>query len=129
MALKSLTLYSEPYGSTGNVGENFRRMLGAPSLDPLQTVIREAVQNVADAAKLGIGPEIVIRLRRLTENQRDVLRQEVLGDLPDEPASRVGLTEFLGREDAVVMEIRDFHTTGLGGPTQGRPHPGRHRKD
>ena len=37
MTTKSLSLQSERYGSTGNIGENFQRLLGAPSLDPLQT--------------------------------------------------------------------------------------------
>ena len=55
----TLGLYSEPYGTTGNIGENFLRLLGTPSSDPLQTVVREAVQNIADAAKLGQGPEIL----------------------------------------------------------------------
>ena len=118
MSLISASLYSEPYGITGNIGENFRRLLGAPSLDPLQTVIREAVQNVADSAKLGIGPEIIIRVRRLTANQRSVLSRNVLDDLPREQTSRDRLREFLDRKEAVVMEICDFGTSGLGGPTR-----------
>jgi hypothetical protein len=51
--VKPLHIFSEPYGTTGNIGDNFRRLLGAPTLDPLQTVIRESIQNIADAAKLG----------------------------------------------------------------------------
>ncbi len=118
MSLISASLYSEPYGITGNIGENSRRLLGNPSLDPLQTVIREAVQNVADSAKLGIGPEIVIRVRRLTAEQLEVLRQHMLVRLPGEPTSCARLTEFLDRNEAVVMEICDFGTSGLGGPTR-----------
>ena len=118
MSLSSLNLHSEPYGSTGNIGENLRRLLGAPSLDPLQAVIREALQNVADAAKLGVGPEIVIRIRKITEDQRAVLCQKVLADLPTEETSRNKLKQFLEREEAIVMEICDFKTSGLGGPTR-----------
>ena len=118
MSLTSASLYSEPYGITGNIGENFRRLLGTPSLDPLQTVIREAVQNVADSAKLGIGPEIVIRVRRLTAEQLKVLRQNMLVRLPSEQTSCALLTEFFDRKEAVVMEICDFGTSGLGGPTR-----------
>jgi hypothetical protein len=113
-----LALQSEPYGSTGNIGENFRKLLGAPALDPLQTVIREAVQNIADASKLGTGPVIILRIRALTAAQARTMRECVLGDLPKEPHSRERILAFLDREEPVVMEICDFGTTGLGGPTR-----------
>jgi hypothetical protein len=118
MPLSSLHLHSEPYGSTGNIGENFRRLLGAPTLDALQTVVRESVQNIADAAQLGSGPEIEIRIRTLTGEQVRCLKDNVLADMPVQPDSRRQLSEFLSREAPVVMEICDFGTTGLGGPTR-----------
>lgn len=118
MTAAPLTLYSEPYGSTGNIGDNFRRLLGAPSIDALQTVIRESVQNIADAAKLGTGPEILIRLRKLTPVQMKALRELVLGDLPEAKASRKLLSETLSGAGCTVLEICDFGTTGLGGPTR-----------
>ena len=118
MTIPRLSSYSEPYGPTGNIGENLRRLLGAPSLDRLQTVIREAVQNIADAAKLGVGPEIEIRLRRLTPEQRRVLTSRVIcGPLP-EPGSNRLLNAMRSQRQPVVMEICDFGTTGLGGPTR-----------
>ena len=118
MTLARLSSYSEPYGPTGNIGENFRRLLGAPSLDRLQTVIREAVQNIADAAKLGVGPEIEIRLRRLTPPQRKVLASRVICGQLREPRSNELLAAMRSRRELVVMEICDFRTTGLGGPTR-----------
>jgi hypothetical protein len=118
MTVQVLELHSEPYGSTGNIGENFRRLLGAPTLDPLQTVIREAVQNIADAAKLGNGPEILIRIRTLTPEQKGVLANRVLAELPREPHSREQIWESLGRDALIVLEICDFGTVGLGGPTR-----------
>ena len=118
MTLPHLSPYSEPYGPTGNIGENFRRLLGAPSLDRLQTVIREAVQNIADAAKLGVGPEIEIRLRRLTPSQREVLASRVICGQLQEPRSNKLLAAMRSRPELVVMEICDFGTTGLGGPTR-----------
>ena len=118
MPLTSLDLYSEPYGATGNIGDNIKRLLGAPSLDPLQTVIRESLQNIADAAKLGTGPEVTIRLRRLSDVQRTVLRSNVFIKLPKAGLSGVALGQFLANEDAVVLEICDFRTSGLGGPTR-----------
>ena len=118
MTLARLSRCSERYGTTGNIGDNFHRLLGAPSLDPLQTVIREAVQNIADAAKLGVGPEIEIRLRRLTPEQRRVLTSRVIcGPLP-EPGSNRLLNAMRSQRQPVVMEICDFGTTGLGGPTR-----------
>jgi hypothetical protein len=113
-----LDLYSEPYGATGNIGENFRRLLGAPSIDPLQTVVREAVQNIADAAKLARGPEILIRLRTLTRENRDALQEKILRNLPNEAKSKKALQKSLTREDLAVLEICDFETIGLGGPTR-----------
>ena len=118
MHLGRLSLHSEPYGSTGNIGENFRRLLGAPAHGPLQILIREAGQNIADATKLGSGPEVVIRIRALTDAQTAALREQILADLPPEPSSRAGILEFLDRQYPVVMEICDFGTTGLGGPTR-----------
>ena len=113
-----LSLQSEQYSSTGNIGENFQRLLGAPSLDPLQTVIREAVQNIADASTLGSGPEIQIRLRRLTREQRMTLASQVVSEIPQQPCSRKLLTSMLSRNKLTVLEICDFNTLGLGGPTR-----------
>ena len=118
MTSECLSVYSEPYGSTGNIGENFQRLLGAPTLDRLQTVIREAVQNIADAAILGIGPEIEIRLRSLTPAQQETLDSRVFGKLPKGPHSEKQIRALRSRKDLVVMEICDFRTSGLGGPTR-----------
>lgn len=114
----TLNLHSEPYGTTGNIGENFLRLLGTPVADPLHTVVREAVQNIADAAKLGRGPEILIRLRTLVESEKACLREKVLCEIPDEPESAEKFRDFLRRDKQVVLEICDFGTTGLGGPTR-----------
>ena len=99
MPLTQLDLYTEPYGTTGNIGENFLRLLGAPALDPLHTVIREAVQNIADAAKLGTGPQVLVRVRRLTTEQRECLQQYVLRELPEEPTAREKFETFLANID------------------------------
>lgn len=119
----SLRLFSEPYGQMGNIGENLRKLLGAPTTDPLQTAIREALQNIADAAKLGRGPRILIRLRRLSDRQRAVMGQEVFRELPEAGDSRDRLRRFLQDPDAFVLEICDFNTVGLGGPTRADEMP------
>lgn len=118
MKTEILSLHSERYGSTGNIGENSQRLLGAPSLDPLQTVIREAVQNIADAAMPGKGPEIQIRLRHLTCDQRSTLASRVLPELPQDRRSKDLLADMRSQEKLIVMEICDFGTIGLGGPTR-----------
>ena len=118
MTQTRLSPHSEPYGATGNIGDNFQRLLGAPSLDRLQTTIREAVQNIADAAKLGVGPEIEIRLRHLTPEQKRVLASRLICGRLREPRSQRLLSEMRSRRNLVVMEICDFGTTGLGGPTR-----------
>ncbi|MDC7710058.1 hypothetical protein [Vogesella indigofera] len=116
--LSEVSLQSEAYGSTGNIGENFRRLLGAPALDPIQTVIREAVQNIADAATDPAGPKVFIRVRPLTILQQMVLQRHFFSSLPEEKKSREQLQQFLERANPVVLEICDFGTSGLGGPTR-----------
>lgn len=117
--LMRLALHSEPYAPTGNIGDSgFRKLLGTPSMDILQTVIREAVQNSCDADKSGKGPRILIRLRTLTDSQINVLRSNYLVELPECPGSREPFEGFLSSDHPVVMEICDFNTSGLGGPTR-----------
>lgn len=119
MPLAQLIRHSEPYAPTGSIGDSgFRKLLGTPTLDMLQVVVREALQNSCDAAKLGRGPEVMIGLRRLTPDQAHVLRNQVLWDLPEATASRAALDTFREDEAPVVLEICDFGTTGLGGPTR-----------
>ncbi len=120
---RPLDLVSEPFGSLGNLGENISRLLGAPSLDPLETVVREAVQNVFDAALPRSGPEVVFRIRRLTEAQRCFLKEIVFHRLPREPGSRNPLKAFLDSSQACTLEICDFNTSGLAGPTRADCRP------
>lgn len=114
-----LNLFSEPYSPSGNMAANgVRKLLGAPRLDLLQTVVREAVQNCCDAAKNGLGPKVRFRLRRLTDSQLEALKGRVLTELPDHRETSEPIREFLASEDRWVLEICDFHTTGLTGPTR-----------
>jgi len=129
--MTALSLFSEPYAATGNMGDGgFERLLGAPSLDGLQLVLREAVQNSCDAAKLGSGPRIVVRLRTLTPEQLTTMRETVLAERPFIAASAEALVSFLNSDTPRVLEICDFGTTGLGGPTRAdRIPPGVERTD
>ncbi|AMJ59015.1 hypothetical protein AXW83_00720 [Bosea sp. PAMC 26642] len=108
----------------------FERLLGAPGLDGLQLVLREAIQNSCDAAKLGSGPRILIRLRTLTAGQIAIFRDVVLKARPFVASSAAALETFLASDGPKVLEICDFGTTGLGGPTRAdRVLPGGGRTD
>ena len=111
MSLARLSLHSEPYAPTGNIGDSgFRKLLGTPSLDLIQTVVREAVQNCCDADKSGNGPEVLIRLRRLDESQTRVMREHALCELPHEAQSRSRLQSFLESPQPTVLEICESAT-------------------
>lgn len=115
----SLRLHSEPYSPSGNMAATgVRRLLGAPRLDLLQTVVREAVQNCCDAAKNGVGPRVLFRLRRLTAGQLSVLGTSVLRELPQHEDTAEPVRKFLRSGEPWVLEICDFATTGLEGPTR-----------
>ncbi len=119
MSIPKLRLHSEPFAPTGSIsGRGLRKLLGAPTLDMLQTAVREAVQNSCDAARLGVGPEVWFRLRTLSRDERQALRTSVFDQLPETPGSRDPLREFLSSTSPRVMEICDFGSTGLGGPTR-----------
>lgn len=115
----SLSLHSEPYSPSGNMAATgVRKLLGAPRLDLLQTVVREAVQNCCDAAKMGAGPQVLFRLRRLTAEQLAVMRNVVLAELPRHEETAAPVRNFLASSEPWVLEICDFATTGLEGPTR-----------
>lgn len=112
-----MELFSEPFASTGNIaGEGFGNLLGRPTLGMIQTVIRESIQNSIDAARVGVGPSVLMRVRTLKPAELAALRDRVTTQLPSECDSRDRLSKSLGKATLRVMEISDFSTTGLGGP-------------
>ncbi len=117
------TLASEHFRASGGfAGEGVRRLMGAPNLSLLATVIRESLQNSCDAAA-GSGPvEVMVRLRRLDADAQAAL-QTFLADLPSGSPSRPGLEAALSRPQPVVLEISDRGTVGLGGPTRADEAP------
>jgi hypothetical protein len=116
--LTQLNIFSEPYAKTGNMAaEGFRRLLGRPALGLLQTLIREAIQNVLDAAVDASGANLTIRLRTLSPSQAKFLRTDVLVDLPHGDSTISHVSESLAKSNIRVLEICDFGTTGLSGPT------------
>ena len=115
-----LELFSEPFSKTGNIAaDGFKKLLGCPAQDLLQTVLREAIQNSIDAARLGSGPSLLIRFRTLTPKQCMALREIALADLPTNGETRAKMATSISKENLKVLEICDFNSTGLGGPTSG----------
>lgn len=121
-----LDLHSERFARTGNIaGEGFRRLLGRPALGLLQTVIREALQNSVDAAPEGKRVEILLRFRTLEGDALAQLRDLFFRALPPEEADVASqedesatLREILREEQVSLLEIADFNTSGLAGPTR-----------
>lgn len=121
-----LDLHSERFARTGNIaGEGFRRLLGRPTLGLMQTVIREALQNSVDAAPEGNRVEILLRFRTLEGEALARLRDIFFRTLPPKEADvdnenddYASLRDILGAERVSLLEIADFNTTGLGGPTR-----------
>lgn len=113
-----LSLFSEPFAPTGNMaGEGFRRLLGRPALGLLQTVLRESLQNVVDAAITDEGPKVLVRVRTLAADERRALVEAIFAE---RPAADCSARDLHGSLDAGVrvLEIADFRTIGLSGPTR-----------
>lgn len=112
-------LYSEPFAKTGNMAaEGFKRLLGRPTLGLLQTLIREGIQNVLDATHGRSGPVVLIRLRTLSPDQQKVLDQTLLAERPRGDATRADIDASLKKPALRVLELCDFGTEGLSGPTR-----------
>lgn len=122
-----LQIYSEPFAKTGNMAaEGFRRLLGRPALGLLQTLIREGIQNVLDAAHGPHGPTVLIRLRTLSPEQRHALGSILLVDRPRDDTTRADIDASLEKSTLRVLELCDFGTEGLSGPTRAdAPHDGK----
>lgn len=116
--MRKIQLYSEPFSKTGNIAaEGFKRLLGRPTLGLMQTLVREAIQNILDASQAPSGPAISIRLRTLDSEQKRILRERVFSDRPDSGASHA-ISSTLSKSVIRVLEFCDFGTEGLSGPTR-----------
>lgn len=113
-----LELFSEPFAPTGNIGgTGFQNLLGRPSQGLLTTVLREALQNSVDAALAGFPTEVLIRTRELNESQLQTLRATLPVPSHDK-SSLASILDIVSSGRVRVLEICDFATTGLSGPTR-----------
>lgn len=124
--MTELQLYSEPFAKTGNIAaEGSKRLLGRPTLGLLQTVIREGIQNVLDATTSASGPMLLVRLRTLSPDQQRHLGEHLLAERPHDDATRADIDAAMMKPGLRVLELCDFGTRGLSGPTRAdSPHDG-----
>lgn len=107
--------FSEPYQATGGLAAvGVLNQLGRPNIEPLEVLVREAVQNCWDAKHPDSrGIRVEIGRRRLDAETVAQVRQALLVDPPP----------GLELEDALApgmstLCFADFGTRGLGGPTR-----------
>jgi hypothetical protein len=113
-----LTMAAErfPRGG-GTAGEGALKLLGTPSLTRLQAVVREAGQNSWDARLPETQVRFAIRARTLAPAQTAVLREQVFAARPQSQDSRDRFEAALSDDRLTVLELADFGTRGLAGPT------------
>ncbi len=112
--MSSLRRYSERYQPTGGLAaEGVLNQLGRPDIEPLEVLVREAVQNCWDAGRGGGPVEVEFGYRPSSGRLSSCLREDVL---PDPPPGHP-LANALA-EDPDLLYVADFGTSGLGGPTR-----------
>lgn len=113
--MMSMERYSEPYNATGGLAAiGVLNQLGRPDTEPLEVLVREAVQNCWDA-KRPDSPRIRVTIGRSTLDQAGAsfLRNHVLV----EPPPGLPLDDEM-REGMHTLYFADFGTHGLAGPTR-----------
>lgn len=109
---------AEAYSKTGNIAaDGIQRLLGNPNMDRLETVLRESIQNSWDAAQAGATPECHLEFRELTTDQMGVLRRDLFDAIDEHRVALAPLRESLNSQSMRVLQIADFGTDGLSGPT------------
>ena len=109
--MRKLNRYSEPYQATGNVaGEGVLNLLGRPGLQPLELLVREALQNSWDAASDPGNAPVQIRVTStpLSGPQLSILTAKVLAD----PPKRVPLGDAI-KGSPRLLHFSDRRTVGL----------------
>ncbi|MFN8228933.1 MAG: hypothetical protein U0R18_19680 [Mycobacterium sp.] len=110
-----LQRYSEPYSATGGLAAiGVLNQLGRPDTEPLEVLVREAVQNCWDAKRPDSpGIQVAIGRSELSREAVALLMGQVLVD----PPPGLGLGEQLV-EGMRTLFFADFGTHGLAGPTR-----------
>src|SRR5215210_1288800 len=111
----TMVRYSEPYQATGGLAaEGVINQLGRPDIEPLEVLVREAVQNCWDARRETLpGISVEIGRTQLDDTTATLVSQQILNDAP--PA--LPLADEL-RPGADILYFADYGTVGLAGPTR-----------
>lgn len=121
-----LRLHAETFPPSGGMAaDGMKKLLGNPALTLLQTMVREAVQNSWDARLRDGGVSFRVSLRRLKPGEAACLKEQVLHELPRPAGSRGPLRQLLASPEPVILELSDWGTRGLGGPTRADIVPGK----
>lgn len=115
-----LARYSEPYRASGGLAAvGVLNQLGRPDVEPLEVLVREAVQNCWDAR---VRPQVTVEIGRTTVGpDRLPAVQNLLSDVPP----GIPLDEALTASPDLLY-FADFGTHGLRGPVRA-DHPGQDR--
>lgn len=110
-----LDRFSEPYNATGGLAAvGVLNQLGRPDIEPLEVLVREAVQNCWDAKRNDVSRiRVEIAWSKLGAAQITNLRTNILVD----PPPNLGLDAAMS-EGMQTLYVADFGTQGLGGPTR-----------
>ncbi len=119
----NLDYKAETVGDYGNItGDGLGNLLGAPKLEPLELLVREAVQNSWDARKRDSDENIEFKLdfRQLSSDERAFLNSAILRNYPPE------LAHLRNQDEIEALIVADRNTRGLAGPIRpGEPTDGR----
>jgi hypothetical protein len=108
-----LDYYAEKVGDYGNItGDGLGNLLGAPEFEPLELLIREAVQNSWDARLGHSDVTFGIDYRELSESEDSFLKRSILHQQPPE------LEMPAATDQMTALTIWDRNTTGLSGPVR-----------
>jgi hypothetical protein len=110
-----MSRYSERYFATGGIAATgVLNQLGRPDIEPLEVLVREAIQNCWDARREDEqGIHVEIARRHVDDQEHMALAERLL----TEPPPALPLSEVL-KPGMEVLHIADFGTGGLGGPTR-----------
>ena len=108
----ALDWFPQPFGVGGLDASGSERLLGQPSVELLELLIREAAQNSWDARLEGRIPEFGMSCRVIENSELDALRTFVF----EEPGTSTRISDSLSRGSIAALEIYDRGTCGLDGP-------------
>src|SRR5699024_2561721 len=109
-----LEWYPKPHGVGDIDGEGAQQILGRPTLEQHEVLIRETAQNSWDARLGSDAISFSVNMRKLDTEKVRMLRERVFTG----EALGTGLIELLNKESIWVPEVNDRGSSGLDGPTR-----------